>query len=63
MKNRHDGTPVVNDYTYYVFSQIEERGLQFAIPKPWRPLYREYLKIKKRKEQEGSYKDDFGKEI
>ncbi len=61
MKNRHDGIPEINDYTYYVFSEIEKRGLQFAIPKLWRPVYREYLKIKKRKKKEGSYRDDFGK--
>jgi len=61
MENRHDDTPVINDYTYYVFEQIEARGLMFAIPPAWRPLYREYLKIKKRKAKEGSYRDDFGK--
>lgn len=61
MVNRHDDTPEINDYTYYVFSEIEKRGLQFAIPPNWRPVYREYLKVKTRKKAEGSYKDDFGK--
>jgi hypothetical protein len=61
LKTGNDDTPVINDYTYYVFEQIEERGLQFAIPEQWRPVYREYLKVKKRKAKEGSYKDDFGK--
>ena len=51
MKNRHDDTPEINDYTYYVFERIEERGLQFAIPDQWRPLYRAYLKERKRKRE------------
>jgi hypothetical protein len=51
MENRHDDTPVINDYTYYVFEQIEARGLQFAIPDQWRPLYRAYLKERKRKRE------------
>jgi hypothetical protein len=60
MKNRHDDTPVISDYTYYVFEGIEQCGLQFAIPNTWRPLYREYLKVKKRKTKEVSYSQDFG---
>jgi hypothetical protein len=51
MENRHDDTPVINDYTYYVFEQIEARGLQFAIPEAWRPIYRAYLKERKRKRE------------
>jgi hypothetical protein len=68
MENRHDDTPVINDYTYYVFEEIEKRGLQFAIPDAWRPLYRSFLRKRKllRAEiaaywsQSGSYSDDFG---
>jgi hypothetical protein len=51
MKNRHDDIPVINDYTYNIFEQIEERGLQFSIPEAWRPLYRAYLKERKRKRE------------
>ena len=51
MVNRHDGTPEINDYTYYVFSEIENRGLQFAIPDKWRPLYRAFLRERKRREK------------
>lgn len=68
MKNRHDDIPVIDDYTYYVFEQIEVRGLQFSIPDRWRPLYRAFLQRRKqlRKEvaaywtESGSYQDDFG---
>lgn len=68
MKNRHDDTPVINDYTYYVFEQIEERELQFAIPDQWRPLYRAFLQRRKQLRKEvaaywsksGNYQDDFG---
>jgi hypothetical protein len=49
MENRHDDTPVINDYTYYVFTEIEKRGLQFAIPALWRPAYRAFLKERKRR--------------
>lgn len=49
MGNRHDDTPVINDYTYYVFEEIEKRGLQFAIPDQWRPVYRAFLKERKRR--------------
>ena len=49
MENRHDDTPVINDYTYYVFTEIEKRGLQFAIPPLWRPVYRAFLKERKRR--------------
>lgn len=38
---------IMNDLTYKIFEQIEERGLQFCLPDSWRPLYREYLKEKK----------------
>lgn len=38
---------IMNDLTYKIFEQIEERGLQFCLPDSWRPLYREYLKQKK----------------
>ena len=37
----------MNDLTYRIFEQIEERGLQFALPEKWKPLYRDYLKEKK----------------
>lgn len=68
MENRHDGTPVISDYTYYVFEEIEKRGLQFAIPKEWRPLYRAFLRMRKQLREEaaaywsrsGSYTVDFG---
>lgn len=68
MKNRHDDTPVINDYTYHVFEQIEARGLQFCIPDKWRPLYRAYLRERKRKREvlsafrslASSYSRDFG---
>jgi hypothetical protein len=49
MENRRDDTPVINDYTYYVFEEIEKRGLQFAIPPQWRPVYRAFLKERKRR--------------
>ena len=49
MENRRDDTPVINDYTYYVFSEIEKRGLQFAIPPVWRPAYRAFLAERKRR--------------
>jgi hypothetical protein len=51
MKNRHDDTPEINEYTYHVFERIEERGLQFAIPEQWRPLYRSFLRERKRKRE------------
>ncbi len=51
MVNRHDDTPEINDYTYYIFEEIEKRGLQFAIPDRWRPLYRAFLKERKRKRE------------
>lgn len=51
MINRHDDTPEINDYTYYVFEEIEKRGLQFAIPPKWRPVYRAFLKERKRKRE------------
>lgn len=54
MENRHDDTPVINDYTYYVFEEIDKRGLQFAIPEQWRPLYRAFLKERKRKRAEAA---------
>ena len=38
---------IMNDLTYKIFEQVEERGLQFCIPEKWKPLYREYLKEKK----------------
>ena len=76
MENRHDDTPVINDYTYYVFTEIEKRGLQFAIPPLWRPVYRAFLSERKRRREierafqgianafartyTGSYQDDFG---
>lgn len=68
MKNRHDDTPVINDYTYHVFTEIEKRGLQFAIPDQWRPLYRAFLRERKRKLKvvaafrslAASYSQDFG---
>ncbi len=47
MKNRHDDTPEINDYTYHVFEEIEKRGLQFAIPDAWRPVYRAFLRERK----------------
>jgi hypothetical protein len=49
MENRHDDTPVINDYTYYVFEEIETRGLQFAIPESWRPIYRAFLAERKQR--------------
>jgi hypothetical protein len=49
MKNRHDDTPEITDYTYYVFEEIEKRGLQFAIPEQWRPLYRSFLRERVRR--------------
>lgn len=68
MKNRHDDTLVINDYTYHVFEEIEKRGLQFCIPDQWRPLYRAYLRERKRKLKvvaafrslAASYSQDFG---
>lgn len=51
MVNRHDDTPEINDYTYYVFEEIEKRGLQFAIPAQWRPVYRAFLQERKRKRE------------
>jgi hypothetical protein len=70
MKTGMDDTPVIeiNDYTYYVFEEIEKRGLQFALPNAWKPIYREFLRMRKqyRREireywsQSGSYQDDFG---
>lgn len=38
----------ISEYTYYLFSEIEKRGLQFALPPAWKPLYIAYLKEKKR---------------
>lgn len=55
MENRHDDTPVINDYTYHVFEEIEKRGLQFAIPQNWRPLYRAFLKERKRRREEAAH--------
>lgn len=76
MKNRHDDTPEINDYTYYIFEEIEKRGLQFAIPDQWRPLYRAFLRERQRKRKVAAailgiannagwsksarYSDDFG---
>lgn len=68
MKTGNDDTPVISDYTYYVFEEIEKRGLQFAIPDAWRPLYRSFLRKRKFLRAEisaywsrsGSYQDDFG---
>jgi len=37
----------MNDLTYRIFEQIEERGLQFALPEKWKPVYLDYLKEKK----------------
>jgi hypothetical protein len=37
----------LSDYTYKVFEMIEARGLQFALPPEWKPVYRDYLKQKK----------------
>ena len=51
MVNRHDDTPEINDYTYYIFEEIEKRGLQFAIPPQWRPVYRAFLQERKRKRE------------
>lgn len=52
MENRHDdNTPVINDYTYYIFEEIEKRGLQFCIPERWKPVYRAFLKERKRKRE------------
>ena len=75
MVNRHDDTPEINDYTYYVFEEIEKRGLQFALPPQWRPIYNLFLKERKRKREVAAafqniaaafrtdsarYSDDFG---
>ena len=38
---------IMNDLTYRIFEQIEERGLQFALPEKWKPVYLDYLKEKK----------------
>lgn len=38
---------IMDDYTYRIFEMIEERGLQFALPEKWKPLYKEYLHQKK----------------
>jgi hypothetical protein len=38
---------IMNDLTYRIFEQIEERGLQFVLPEKWKPVYMEYLKEKK----------------
>jgi hypothetical protein len=54
MENRHGDTPVINDYTYYVFEQIEARGLQFALPEAWRPLYVAFLRDRKRRREEAA---------
>lgn len=54
MKNRHDDTPEINDYTYHVFEEIEKRALQFAIPEQWRPLYRAYLRERRRRREEAA---------
>jgi len=45
--SRNESLPVISEYHYYVFEQIESRGLQFLIPKEWRPMYRDYLQEKK----------------
>lgn len=60
MKNRHDDTLVISDYTYYVFEEVDKRGLQFAIPKHWRPLYRAFLKERKRRTQSNNNKKHIG---
>lgn len=54
MDNRHDDTPVINEYTYYVFEQIEQRGLQFALPAAWRPVYVAFLRDRKRRREEAA---------
>jgi hypothetical protein len=54
MGNRHDDTPEINDYTYHVFEEIEKRGLQFAIPEQWRPVYRAFLRKRKRRREEAA---------
>lgn len=51
MKNRRDDTPEINDYTYHVFEEIEKRALQFYIPEQWRPLYRAFLKERRRRRE------------
>ena len=68
MKNRHGDTPEINNLTYYIFEEIEKRGLQFCIPEQWRPLYRTFLRERNRRfkvaKASGSestrYSEDFG---
>jgi hypothetical protein len=51
MKNRVDDTPVISDYAYFIFEEIEKRGLQFYLSPEWRLVYHEFLKERKRRRQ------------
>lgn len=38
---------MMDDKLYDTFARIEERGLQFLLPKEWKVVYNDYLREKK----------------
>lgn len=38
---------MMDDKLYDTFARIEERGLQFLLPKEWKRVYNDYLREKK----------------